>query len=89
MRQEILERTGDYIAQSADKASRGAVAVMEKVEDVVETAKNVARQGRQASEDALHGAARSIRRHPVQSVVAIGAVAFGAGLLIGRLLKRR
>ncbi len=89
MRQDILEKTGDYIAQSADKASRGAAAVVDTVEDGIEMAKSAARQGRQAAEDALDGAARRIRRHPVQTVVAIGAVAFGAGLLIGRLLKRR
>ncbi|MBZ5503189.1 MAG: hypothetical protein LAN59_13290 [Acidobacteriia bacterium] len=89
MRQDILEKTGDYIAQSADKASRGAAAVVDVVEDGMEMAKSAARQGRQAAEDALDGAARRIRRHPVQTVVAIGAVAFGAGMLIGRLLKRR
>lgn len=89
MRQDILEKTGDYIAQSADKASRGAAAVVDTVEDGIEMAKSAARQGRQAAEDALDGAARRIRRHPVQTVVGIGAVAFGAGLLIGRLLKRR
>jgi len=89
MRQDILEKTGDYIAQSADKASRGAAAVVDAVEDGVEMAKSAARQGRQAAEDALDGAARRIRRHPVQTVVATGAVAFGVGMLIGRLLKRR
>lgn len=89
MRQNILEKTGDYIAQSADKASRGAAAVVKVVENGMETAKTAARQGRQAAEDALEGASRRIRRHPVQTVVATGAIAFGAGLLIGRLFKRR
>lgn len=89
MRQDILEKTGDYIAQSADKASRGAAAVVDAVESGMATAKSAARQGRQVAEDVVDGAARRIRRNPVQTVVAIGAVAFGAGLLIGRLLKRR
>jgi len=89
MRQDILEKTGDYIAQSADKASRGAAVVVDAVESGVEMAKSAARQGRQTAEDALDGAARRIRRHPVQTVVATGAVAFGVGMLIGRFLKRR
>jgi len=89
MRQIILEKAGDYIAQSADKTSRGAAAVVDAVESGLETAKTAARQGRQAAEDVVDGTARHIRRHPIQAVVAIGAVAFGAGLLIGRLLKRR
>lgn len=89
MRQNILEKTGEYIAQSADKASRGTSAVVDAVEDSIEMAKSAARQGREVAEDILDGAARRIQRRPVQTVVATCAVALGAGILIGWLLRRR
>jgi ElaB/YqjD/DUF883 family membrane-anchored ribosome-binding protein len=89
MRQSILERTGECISESADKASRATSAVVDAVEDGVGMAKRAARQGRDAAEDILEGAARRIQRHPLKTAVATFAVALGAGVLIGSLLRRR
>ena len=89
MRQNILERTGDYIAQSADQASRGTSAVVDAVGEGIEMVKSAARQGRDAAEDIVNGAARGIRRRPVQTVVAACAVGLGAGVLIGWLIRRK
>lgn len=89
MRQNILERTGECISLSADKASRATSAVVDAVEDSVGMAKRAARQGRDAAEDILEGAARRIQRHPLKTAVATFAVALGAGVLIGSLLRRR
>lgn len=89
MRQSILERTGECISLSADKASRATSAVADAVEDGVGKAKRAVRQGRDAAEDILDGAARRIQRHPLKAAVATFAVALGAGVLIGVLLKRK
>ena len=89
MRQNILEKTGEYIAESADKTYRAATAVAGAVEDSVGLAKRATRQGRDAAEAVLDGAARRIQRHPLKVTVAACAVALGAGVVIGSLLKRR
>jgi len=85
----ILEKTGDYIAQSAGKAARAGSAAVDAVGDGVEMARSAARQGRDTAEDILNGAARQIERKPLQSVLAAGALAFGAGLVVGLFIKRR
>jgi ElaB/YqjD/DUF883 family membrane-anchored ribosome-binding protein len=89
MRQSVLERTGDYIAESAERASRATSAVVDAVDDGVGMAKRAVKHGRDAAEDILDGAARRIQRHPVKTAVATFAVALGAGVLIGSLLRRR
>jgi ElaB/YqjD/DUF883 family membrane-anchored ribosome-binding protein len=89
MRPSVLERTGECIAESADRASRATSAVVDAVEDGVGVAKRAVKQGRDAAEDILDGAARRIQRHPLKTAVATFAVALGAGVLIGSLLKRR
>ena len=89
MRQNVIERTGECIAQSADKASRATSAVVDAVEDGVGIAKRAARQSRDTAVDFLDGAARRIQRHPVKTTLATFAVALGAGVLIGSLLKKR
>lgn len=89
MRQSILERTGEYISESADKASRATSAVVDAVEDGVGIAKRAVRQGRDTAEDILDGVAQRIQRHPLTTAVATFAVALGAGVLIGSMLRRR
>jgi ElaB/YqjD/DUF883 family membrane-anchored ribosome-binding protein len=89
MRQNILERTGDFIGESAEKASHAAGAVAGAMEDSVAFAKRTARQGRDVAGDMLDGAARRIQRNPLKVTLAACAVALGAGVVIGTMLKRR
>jgi len=89
MTRGILDKTGDYIAQSAGTAVRAGSAAIDAAEDGLEMARSAARQGRDAAEDVLRGAARQIERRPVQTVLATGALAFGVGVLVGLLIKRR
>ena len=89
MRQNVLERTGDFIDHSADRVSDAANAVASAVEDSVGFAKRTARQGRDAAGDILDGTARRIQRNPLKVTLAACALALGAGVVIGTLLKRR
>jgi ElaB/YqjD/DUF883 family membrane-anchored ribosome-binding protein len=89
MRQNILERTEEFIGESADRASRAAGAVAGTMEDGVGFAKRAAREGRDTAGDLLDGAARRIQRNPIKVALAACAVALGAGVVIGTLLKRR
>lgn len=89
MRQNILEKTSDYIAESAEKASRGTSAAMDAVEEGIEMATRAARRGRRVAEEAVDEAALRIRRRPVEAVAATFALGLGAGLLVGWLARRR
>ncbi|HXJ17111.1 MAG TPA: hypothetical protein VNM68_07910 [Candidatus Polarisedimenticolia bacterium] len=89
MRQSVLERTGDYIAESAERASRATSAVVDAVDDGVGMVKRATKHGRHAAEDILDDATRRIQRHPVKATVATFAVALGVGVVIGSLLRRR
>jgi len=89
MPHNILEKTGDYIAESAGKAARAGSAAVGAVEDGVEIARSVARQGRDAADGALKLATRQIERRPVETVLATGALAFGVGVLVGLIIRRR
>ena len=52
-------------------------------------AKHAARRAEDAAGDLLYSTSRSIKRHPARAVLASFGVAFAAGLLVGRTLRRR
>ena len=56
--------------------------VTEAVEDGVETAVKALRQGREAAEDAIDDARRTVKQRPFQAV----GVVFAAGILTGAVL---
>jgi ElaB/YqjD/DUF883 family membrane-anchored ribosome-binding protein len=89
MTQSVLERAGEHITESVRKASRTTAAVADAIEDGVEAARRVARQGSDAAEEFLDDTTKRLRRHPIEAVVASLAVGVGAGILIGWMMKRR
>jgi len=89
MRTNVLEKTADYVGESAERMARAAGAVAVAVEDGVGLAKRTARHGYDTAGDILDGAARRIQRNPLKVTLAACAVALGAGVVIGTLLKRR
>jgi ElaB/YqjD/DUF883 family membrane-anchored ribosome-binding protein len=74
MLQTVWEKTGE---QLADVLGDGAV-----------VAKKAARRVSNAAEDLVDGTTRTIKRHPLATVVAAVAVAFASGMLVGRSTKR-
>ncbi len=73
MLQNVWEKTEE---QLADVLGDGAAA-----------AKKAARRVSNAAEDLVDGTTRTIKKHPLASVVAAVAVAFASGMLVGRTTK--
>jgi hypothetical protein len=89
VKQSVLERTGEHIAESARRASRATAAVADAIGDGVEAAKRAAKQGGDAAEEFLDDTTKRLQRHPVETVVTTFAIGMAAGILIGWMLKRR
>jgi ElaB/YqjD/DUF883 family membrane-anchored ribosome-binding protein len=80
----VVHDSQDLLHHSAEVAGEGAVALRERLADVLERAKET---GRKLEERAAAGAKATdklIRENPYQSL----GIAFGVGLLIGVLATR-
>ena len=62
--------------------------IVDAVDVSVGAAKHAAVQVGSAAEDLRYKTSRTIKRHPAKVVLATAAVAFFAGLLVGRLAHR-
>jgi hypothetical protein len=89
MSQTVAERTTEHIGETARQASRATCAIADALEDGVEVARRVAKQGRDAAEEFLNDTTQPIQRHPVLTVATTFAAGVAAGTLIGWMLKRR
>jgi ElaB/YqjD/DUF883 family membrane-anchored ribosome-binding protein len=89
MPQAMLERTSEYIAESAQKASRTTSAIGDAIQDGIGIVKRAARQGRDVAEEAFDNASQHIKRHPVKAVATTFAVGLIAGTLVGWMIRRR
>lgn len=78
----VMERTTEQIADSTKKAA-------EVMKEGIGAAKRVVKQGGEVAEELYQNSTRQIRRHPAGTVVATFFVAFGAGFLLGWLMKRK
>lgn len=79
---ERVARTGLKVEELKENASR-------VIEDGIEGAKRMAKQGRQATEDFVDDTAHRIKRDPLRSVGITFGVAFGLGAIVGLLLTRK
>lgn len=89
MTQSVLERTVDQIAEPRRKASQATSAVADAIEDGVETAGRIAKQGGDAAEEFIDDTTERLQRHPVETIVVAVAMGIAAGIVIGRMIKRR
>ena len=89
MPQAMLERTSEYIAESAQKASRTTTAVADAIQDGIGAMERAARQGRDAAEKIFDNTSQHIKRHPAKAVAATFAVGLIAGTLLGWMIRRR
>ena len=89
MSQTVLDRTADYIADSAHQASRATGAVADAIENGVGVVRRAAKQGGDAAEEFLNDTTQRIQRHPVLTVAITFAAGLTAGAFIGWMIKRR
>jgi hypothetical protein len=82
MTTNVMERTTEQFADSAKKAT-------EVLKEGIGTTKRMVKQGGEVVEEMYQNSTRQIRRHPAGTVVITFFVAFGAGLLVGWLMKRK
>jgi ElaB/YqjD/DUF883 family membrane-anchored ribosome-binding protein len=80
MKPAILEKTSEYLGESAHVAAKAAAALA----DGAKAAKGAAVRGYEAAEDAVAATGRQIRRKPLAAVLS----AVGAGIVIGLLIGR-
>ncbi len=78
MKTAILDRTTEYLGDSAEVAKKAGSAV-------IDGAKGAAVRGYNAAEDAVSATTRQIRRKPLVAV--LGAI--GAGVVSGFLIGRK
>jgi len=77
---DLSERTS--VEDVVREISRLRNVVTDAVEDGFETAVKTLRQGREAAEDAIDDARRTVRQRPFQAV----GIVFAAGILTGAFL---
>jgi ElaB/YqjD/DUF883 family membrane-anchored ribosome-binding protein len=89
MKPAILEKTSEYLDESAQVAAKAASVFVDGAKaafvDGAKAAKGAAVRGYEAAEDAVTATGRQIRRKPLAAV--LGAV--GAGIVIGLLIGRK
>jgi hypothetical protein len=88
MATNLLDRTAEHIAESAHHASRATSAVADAIEDGVGVARRAAKKGGDAAEEFLDDTTQRAQRHLALTVATTFAVAFTAGALVGRMLRR-
>jgi hypothetical protein len=89
MAQTIVEKAVENIGESAQQVFRATGAVADAIQDGARVVKRAAKQGGDAAEEFLDDATQRIQRYPVLTVVTTFAVGFGAGALIGWMIKRK
>ncbi len=89
MSQTILERTAEHISDAAHQASGATRAAADAIHDGAATVRRVAQQGSDVAEEILADASRLIRRQPLLTVAATGALALSAGIFLGWMMQRR
>jgi ElaB/YqjD/DUF883 family membrane-anchored ribosome-binding protein len=87
MAKTVLDKTGEYIDDSARKAAEFSSTVANAVGDGLGVAKRAAREGREAVGDFVDDATKRVKRRPIESVVLSLAVGVALGFLIAWATK--
>jgi ElaB/YqjD/DUF883 family membrane-anchored ribosome-binding protein len=89
MPQTVVERIAENITESAHQASRATGAIADAIDDGMGVVRHAAKQGCDAAEGFLNDSTRRLQRHLALTVATTFAVGAAAGVLIGRMMKRR
>lgn len=89
MLENVLEKAGDHIADTAHKASRVTSAMTEAFEDSIGMAKRAVKHSADAAEEFMEDTQQRIKRHPVETVVAAFAGGVALGMLLGFFGRRK
>lgn len=82
MTTNVLEKTGEQIADSAEKMAS-------VLKHQFDSAKHLIRDGAEMADDLIQDTTRQIRRHPAASVATTFLVAFGLGFVTGWVIRKK
>lgn len=89
MKTEILEKTGNQLADIAEAAKDISVKVKEGWKDTREDVGRAVRRAKALTEEGVAGAREQIKSHPLASAAIVAGGAFALGLATGWLLARK
>ncbi|MDT8070163.1 MAG: hypothetical protein ROO76_18510 [Terriglobia bacterium] len=89
MRQTVLERTSEQIADTVGKAARATGSIGSALHDRYDEAKQLARRGTHRAEELFDESKLHIKRHPVAAVAGSFSLGLGIGILLGWTLRRK
>lgn len=89
MLENVLEKTGDRVAETARRASRASAALEEAFEEGVATAKRAMKHCADATEEFMQDNQQRIKRHPLESLVAAFAAGTALGIAIGWFSRKK
>ncbi len=89
MSQTVVEKTVDYISESAHEAARKTSAMADAIEDGASVVKRAAKQGSDAAEEFIDDTTRLIQRNVLATMGATLMVGLVSGAMIGWMMKRR
>jgi len=89
MSQTVVDRTADFIADSAQQAARKTSAIADAIEDGVKVVKRAAQNSGDAAEEFISDATKLIQRNVLATMAATFAVGIVSGAMIGWMMKRR
>lgn len=89
MTQTVLEKTGEQISETVEKAVRATSGIRDAVHERVEDARVLARHSAHRAEELIEKGEKHIRRHPSAAVTGIFVLGVGIGVLVGWTLRRK
>lgn len=89
MKTDILERTGNQIAEIAETASEVAVKVKDGWNGARDDVRRAVRKAKAFTEEGVADTRKKIKENPLTSVAAVAGGAFALGVLAGWLISRK
>jgi ElaB/YqjD/DUF883 family membrane-anchored ribosome-binding protein len=96
MAQTVVDQATDFFEETVQQASRVTGAVADSFQDrlgdakrAVKVARRAVKQGSEAAEEFLNDTAKSVKRHPMQTIAITFAVGATVGAVFSWALRRR
>jgi len=89
MKGDILERTGDQIADIADAARDISAKVKDGWKDTRKDVGRAVRKAKAFTEESVEDAREQIKAHPLTSAAVVAGGAFALGLVTGWLIAHK
>jgi ElaB/YqjD/DUF883 family membrane-anchored ribosome-binding protein len=89
MSQNVVEKTADYITDSAHQAARATGLMADAIDDGVKVVRRAVRQGSDAAEELLKDTTKLAHRNLWATMAVTLMVGVMSGTMIGWMMKRR